>query len=115
MVLFGLVDYPAASHELQSDFNVNVLVNGKLAGQPHFVPADALAGTAMILNVDARSLQAGSNHVEVVRRNGTGPVYWSANGRYYTSDKSQYQAGAEPDTRLLLVAAYTKMTRSFTH
>ena len=93
MVLFGLVDYLSASHELQSDLNVAVLINGKQVGQQHFVPADALAGTAMVLNLDTTSLQAGSNHIEVVRRSGTGPVYWSTNGRYYTTDKSQYQAG----------------------
>jgi uncharacterized protein YfaS (alpha-2-macroglobulin family) len=93
MVLFGLVDYLAASHELQSDFTIAVLVNGKQVGQQHFTPADALAGTSLTLDLDAASLQAGSNHVEVVRRSGAGSIYWSSNGRYYTTDKSQYQAG----------------------
>ena len=41
MVLFGLVDYLAASHELESDFTADVLVNGHSAGQRHFTPADA--------------------------------------------------------------------------
>ena len=44
MVLFGLVDYLAASHELESDFTADVLVNGHSAGQRHFTPADALSG-----------------------------------------------------------------------
>ena len=33
MVLFGLVDYLAASHELESDFTVDVLVNGQPGGR----------------------------------------------------------------------------------
>jgi hypothetical protein len=93
MVLFGLVDYLATSHELDADFTVEVLLNGKSAGERHFTPADALTGASLVLDLDASSLQPGSNHVEVVRRSGTGTVYWSANGRYYTTDKSQYQVG----------------------
>jgi hypothetical protein len=93
MVLFGLVDYLAASHELESDFTADVLVNGHSAGQRHFTPADAIDGASFDLDVDAMHLQPGGNRVQVVRRSGSGRVYWSARGLYYSTEKKDFQAG----------------------
>ena len=93
MVLFGLVDYIAASHELDADFTVEALVNGHSVGQRHFTPADALSGAALTIDLDATKLQPGSNDVQIVRRSGSGRIYWRASGRYYSTDRSQYQAG----------------------
>ena len=92
MVLFGLVDYLAASHELESDFTVDVLVNGRAVGQRHFTPADAASGASLRVQLPASQLQPGSNTVEL-RRSGAGRMYWSASGRYYSTDRKQYQAG----------------------
>jgi uncharacterized protein YfaS (alpha-2-macroglobulin family) len=94
MVLFGLVDYLAASHELESDFTAEVLVNGRSAGQRHFTPADALSGGTLSVALDAAHLQPGSNNVQLVRHGGTGRMYWSARGTYYSTEKKDYQAGA---------------------
>jgi uncharacterized protein YfaS (alpha-2-macroglobulin family) len=93
MVLFGLVDYLAASHELESDFTADVLVNGHSAGQRHFTAADAVGGNSLALDIDAAHLQAGSNSVQIVRRSGSGRVYWSARGQYYSTEKKDFQAG----------------------
>ena len=93
MVLFGLVDYLAASHELESDFTVDVLVNGHSAGERHFTAADAASGASLAINVDAAQLQPGGNSVQVVRRSGSGRIYWSARGRYYSTEKKDFQAG----------------------
>ena len=93
MVLFGLVDYLAASHELESDFTVDVLVNGHSAGQHHFTSADAVGGSSFAIDIDAAHLQAGANSVQIVRRSGSGRVYWSARGGYYSTEKKDFQAG----------------------
>jgi uncharacterized protein YfaS (alpha-2-macroglobulin family) len=93
MVLFGLTDYLAASHELDSDFTVEILVNGHSAGMHHFTAADALSGASFSINVDAANLQPTDNNVQVVRRSGTGQMYWSATGHYYSTEKKDYQAG----------------------
>ena len=93
MVLFGLVDYLAASHELESDFVADVLVNGRSAGQHHFTAADALSGAAFSIDVDAAHLQTGANSVQVVRRSGNGRIYWSTRGNYYSTEKKDFQAG----------------------
>ncbi|HEY4381862.1 MAG TPA: alpha-2-macroglobulin family protein [Acidobacteriaceae bacterium] len=93
MVLFGLVDYLAASHELEADFTAQVLVNGKPASEHHFTSADAINGASFAVDIDAAHLQTGSNTVQIVRRSGTGRMYWSTRGVYYSTEKKDFQAG----------------------
>jgi hypothetical protein len=93
MVLFGLVDYLSASHELESDFTAEVLVNGQSAGTRHFTSADAIGGASFTLDIGAAHLQAASNMVQIVRRGGSGRIYWSARGLYYSTAKKDFQAG----------------------
>jgi uncharacterized protein YfaS (alpha-2-macroglobulin family) len=93
MVLFGLVDYLAASKELDSDFTVNILVNGHVAGQRHFTPADALSGASLTLDIPAAALQPGNNTVQLTRASGGGRIYWSVRGQYYSTEKSDFQSG----------------------
>ena len=106
MVLFGLVDYLAASHELESDFTADVLINGHSAGQRHFTAADAQSGNSFAIDIDAAHLQAGSNSMQVVRRSGSGRVYWSALGQYYSTEKKDFQAGT---MSLNLTRDYSKL------
>jgi hypothetical protein len=93
MVLFGLVDYLSASHELESDFTAEVLVNGHSAGLRHFTSADALNGASFAIDIDAAHLQPEGNSVQVVRRSGSGRMYWSTRGVYYSTEKKDFQAG----------------------
>ena len=93
MVLFGLTDYLAASHELDADFTAEVLVNGVSAGKRHFTAADALSGASLAIDVDAAHLRPGANEVRVVRLGGNGRLYWSARGRYYSTEKKDFQSG----------------------
>jgi uncharacterized protein YfaS (alpha-2-macroglobulin family) len=93
MVVFGLVDYLAASHELDSDFTVQVMVNDRVVGQRHFNAADAQSGASLAVDVDSSQLQPGTNNVRVVRTGGTGRAYWSARGQYFSTDRSAFQAG----------------------
>jgi alpha-2-macroglobulin len=94
MVLFGLTDYLAASHELEPDFTAEVLVNGHSVGQRHFTSADAISGASLAIDIDAANLQPGSNNVQIIRRSGSGRVYWSVRGRYYSTEKKDFQSGA---------------------
>ena len=93
MVLFGLVDYLAASHELESDFVVQVLVNDRAVGERHFTAADAQSDSSLTIGVDGGQLQPGANIVHIVRRGGSGRAYWSVRGQYFSTDKSAFQAG----------------------
>jgi uncharacterized protein YfaS (alpha-2-macroglobulin family) len=66
MVLFGLVDYMAASKELSADFDIDVLVNGAPVAKRHFTAADAASGTGLSVDVSAEKLQQ-QNNVQIVK------------------------------------------------
>jgi uncharacterized protein YfaS (alpha-2-macroglobulin family) len=92
MVLFGLVDYMAASKELNADFDVDVLINGASVAKKHFTAADATSGASLTVDVPAEKLQPTDNSVQIVKQ-GTGKAYWSVQGRYFSIEKRLYQAG----------------------
>jgi alpha-2-macroglobulin len=92
MVLFGLVDYLAASQELNADFDVDVQLNGASLGKHHFTAADAASGVDLTLDVTAAQLHPGSNAV-VVTKQGTGRAYWTVQGKYYSTEQKFYQQG----------------------
>lgn len=91
MVLFGLVDYLAASQELKADFDVDVMVNGVSAGTKHFTSADAMAGANLEVDVAGDKFLA-RNTVQIVKH-GAGVAYWSSQGRYFSVEKKNYQKG----------------------
>ena len=94
MVLFGLVDYLAASHELESDFVVPMFWStAESAGERHFTPADAQSGASLTIDVDAAQLQPAQIASSVVRRGGNGRIYWSTRGQYFSTEKKDFQAG----------------------
>jgi alpha-2-macroglobulin len=92
MVLYGLVDYLAASQELNADFDVDVLLNGNSIGKRHFSATDAARGADLTIDVAAGQLQPGNN-VVVVTKNGSGRAYWSVQGKYYSTEPKLYQRG----------------------
>lgn len=106
MTIFGLTDYLAATHEFQSDFTADLLVNGHSVGQHHFTPADVASGATFAVEIDAAHLQPGSNVVQVMRRGGSGRIYWSARGEFYSTQKSDFQAGT---MKLNLTRDYFKL------
>lgn len=79
MVIYGVTDYLKLSGELQPDFQATVLVNGKVALERQFRPADALRLQDVAVEVPAADL----NQVEV-RMTGKGKLYWNAQTRYYS-------------------------------
>lgn len=92
MVLFGLVDYLAASQELTADFDVDVLVNGSSIGRRHFTAEDALSGADLALDVASSKLRPDGNQIEVIKQ-GAGRAYWSATGKYFSTEQKLYQSG----------------------
>jgi alpha-2-macroglobulin len=92
MVLFGLVDYLAASQELNADFDVDVVLNGGSIGKRHFTAADAVSGADLSIDVAAAQLHPGSNVVQI-SKHGTGRAYWSVQGKYYSTEQKFYQQG----------------------
>ena len=92
MVLFGLVDYMAASKELNADFDIDVMVNGASVAKKHFTAADATSGAGLDVEVPAEKLQAENNSVQI-EKHGTGKAYWAMQARYFSTEKRLYHAG----------------------
>jgi alpha-2-macroglobulin len=92
MVLFGLVDYLAASQELTADFDVDVLVNGSSVGRHHFTAEDTTSGADLTLDVPSSKLRPDGNRIELVKQ-GAGRAYWSVEGKYYSTEQKLYQSG----------------------
>ena len=106
MALFGLVDYLAASQELNADYDVDVLLNGSSIGKRHFTAADAASGTDLSIDVTPAQLQPGNNVVQITKH-GSGRAYWSVQGKYYSTEQKFYQQGT---LSLNLTRDYFKLT-----
>ena len=106
MALFGLVDYLAASQELNADFDVDVLLNGSGIGKHHFTAAEAASGADLSIDIPPAQLQPGNNVVQI-SKHGSGRAYWSVQGKYYSTEQKLYQQGT---LSLNLTRDYFKLT-----
>lgn len=90
MVIFGLTDYVKSSHELEASFHAEVYVNGKQVITREFASADAWNPSQPAIHLNASQLQVGANEIRI-HKSGTGRLYWSATGTYFSSDKRLVQ------------------------
>jgi uncharacterized protein YfaS (alpha-2-macroglobulin family) len=68
------------------------LVNGRSVAKRHFSVTDATTGTNMQVDVPASALLPQGNTVQIVKH-GTGRLYWSSQGAFYTTEQKLYQKG----------------------
>jgi hypothetical protein len=92
MVIFGLTEYLKSSHELNANFRADVYVNGKQIATRQFTAADAFNPAQPVIHLDASQLQSGANQIRI-HKTGTGRLYWSASGSYFSNDKHLVQSG----------------------
>ncbi len=90
MVIFGLTDYVKASHELDANFKAELSINGKAALSHQFTSADSFSVTQPSVHLIASQLQTGENTIHI-HKSGTGRLYWSASGHYYSNEKRVIQ------------------------
>ena len=90
MVIFGLTDYVKASHELDANFKAELTINGKPALAHQFTSADSFSVTQPTIHLDAAQLHPGANTIHI-HKSGTGRLYWSASGHYYSNEKRVIQ------------------------
>jgi uncharacterized protein YfaS (alpha-2-macroglobulin family) len=90
MVIFGLTDYVKASHELDADFKAELTINGKSALAHQFTSVDSFSVTQPSIHLSAAQLQPGANTIHI-HKSGTGRLYWSASGHYYSNEKRVIQ------------------------
>jgi uncharacterized protein YfaS (alpha-2-macroglobulin family) len=102
MVIYGLTDYLKATGELKPDLTATVIANGKTVLTKHFQAADALSieTNKIVLPADA------SNTVQVTMQ-GSGRVYWSVRGNFYSTEQKLIKTGS---VSLNLLRDYFKLT-----
>ncbi len=90
-VVYGLIDYVKASHELSPDLKATVLVNGRAALSASFQSLDTTATSTLTL--DESKLNAGSNQVEI-QSSGTGRLYYSVSADHFSEQPQVLNQGA---------------------
>ena len=91
MAVFGLLEYVKISHELDADFTAEVYVNDKQVMTRHFTRADSMKSELPHIYLTPDQLQSGNNTVRV-QKSGSGRLYWSARGEYYSAEKKLFQS-----------------------
>ena len=104
MVIYGLTDYLKATGELKPDLTATVTANGKQVMQKRFQAADATS-----VDVNKVVIPAGDSNSVQVTMQGTGRLYWSVRGNYYSTEQKFVKAGT---VRLNLLRDYFKLTPS---
>jgi hypothetical protein len=90
MVVFGLLEYVKVTHEFDADFTADVYVNDSKVLSRHFTRADTMKSELPHVNLPAGRLLRGANSIRI-QKSGTGRVYWSARGEYYSAEKKYFQ------------------------
>ncbi len=90
MVVFGLLEYVKVTHEFDADFTADVYVNDNKVLSRHFTKADTMKSDLPRVTLPTEQLRPGANSVRM-QKSGTGRLYWSARGEYYSAEKKYFQ------------------------
>ncbi|MBA3912793.1 MAG: alpha-2-macroglobulin [Acidobacteriales bacterium] len=91
MVIYGLTDYLKYGKELDPHFSADVALNGKPVLTRNFSAQDVGAIAPAALHVDGGGVAP--NNQLTITKNGTGRLYWSSCGTYYSVDQKLYSRG----------------------
>jgi uncharacterized protein YfaS (alpha-2-macroglobulin family) len=94
IVVLTLNDYLRKSGELQSDMSYELLVNGNSVATKKITAADAL-GAPSKFDVSREFLRDGANEVTIRRTSGNGPLYFSAQAKFFSLEEPITAAGNE--------------------
>src|SRR5262249_21145649 len=86
MVVFGLLEYVKVTREFDADFTADIYVNDNKVISRHFTKADAMKSELPRVTLPTGQLRQGANSVRI-QKSGSGRLYWSARGDYYSADK----------------------------
>jgi uncharacterized protein YfaS (alpha-2-macroglobulin family) len=104
-VVYGLTDFLKQSGELKPNYSVEVLVNDKSMLTKRFGEGDALSTS--LATVRLAGDQLGQGNRVVIRKKGSGRLYWSLRGEYYSDEKKLTNVGA---FNLTLAREYFKLS-----
>ncbi len=97
ITVLALNDYLRASGELASDLEYELLVNGQRIAANKITAADALRAPSRfeIHNLRRELLADGANDIRIRRVSGQGPIYFSAQARFFSREEPVTEAGNE--------------------
>ena len=94
IVVLTLNDYLKKSGELQADMVYELLVNGNSVVTKRITAADAL-GAPGKFEVSREFIRDGANEITIKRTSGTGPLYFSAQAKFFSLEEPITAAGNE--------------------
>ena len=94
MVVLTLNDYLRRSGELQPSLGYQVLVNGNLVADKQITAEDALSAPSKFV-VSREFVRDGANEITLRRKNGSGPLYFSAAAEFFSLEDPVAPAGNE--------------------
>jgi hypothetical protein len=86
-----LIDYVKATNELHPNLTATIAINGQ-RGQSYTFNGDTLAATREVMLDDAQ-VQQTANQIQVTS-SGTGTLFYSVSGTYYSDQASEEKRGA---------------------
>lgn len=94
MVVLTLNDYLRVSGEVQPAVGYQLLVNGTTVTSKQLTADDALSAPSKF-SISRELLRDGQNEISIVRKNGSGPLYFSAAAGFFSLEEPLKPAGNE--------------------
>ena len=94
IVVLTLNDYLRQSKELQPQLSYELLVNGTSIATKQITAADAL-GAPSKFEIPREVIRDGANEISIRRTSGSGPLYFSAQAKFFSLEEPVQAAGNE--------------------
>jgi alpha-2-macroglobulin len=94
IVVLTLNDYLRASKELQTELSYELLVNGNSVATKQVSASDAL-GAPSKFEVSREFIRDGANEITIKRTSGSGPLYFSAQAKFFSLEEPISATGNE--------------------
>ncbi len=94
IVVLTMNDYLRTSGELQPVLGYDLLVNGNLIATKQITAEDALSAPTKF-QISREFIRDGVNEITIRRQNGTGPIYFSAQAKFFSLEEPLTPAGNE--------------------
>ena len=94
IVLYTLTDYLKVSQELKTDLEFDVLVNGSHIATQRVTPASILSAPSLF-RIKQELLRDGNNEIRIRKKSGNGPLYFSAEAKFFSLEEPVTAAGNE--------------------
>jgi uncharacterized protein YfaS (alpha-2-macroglobulin family) len=94
IVVLTLNDYLRKSGEIQPVIGYDLVVNGTVVTSKQITAAEALSAPTKFA-ISRELVRDGANEISIVRKNGTGPLYFSAQAEFFSLEEPLKPAGNE--------------------